>query len=544
MIFKALKGKLRPKIMIMGSTPELRRILYTQEYLQNAEVFCVDVNENMYQAMSNFIENGDHFNEKFINRSWLDTKIKNESIDLIVGDEVICNVPSNIHENLFQEVNRILKKGGVWITRHNVFTKDDSKSSVKWILGDIAAKISTGTVDFQYALNLLYVKLFYYSGRAEHLNNSMVGHVKLSENEYEKYFKNHNSGKIIRELIDLYKKNFLALSGSYRWYVLSDKKSEAELQKYFTIKDKKYSTDYPTAENSPIYLLNKKDDIKTKKANAYNPSWSNYYNMWGKTESPWRPNGNDIALCEKMLKMVLKTEKVPRALVLGVTPEIRDLLAKYKIETTLVDINPVMKKAMDKLMMLKNPKEKLIVSSWLDFKLPANYFDLVFSDGPLCNIALNTWDKFIGNVNESLKKDGLFYLAAWVYQIKNPWGFNDLIAKYKKDPNYFRDFKNRIWSLHRLFKEPGLYNIKKRELYYHKVVEGLEKFVDNGVINKSDLKKIQWVEDDLGNYVEIAFDDVKKNDDILKKYYKIVEVFTDKTHPLMAFRRDYILKKK
>lgn len=284
--------------------------------------------------------------------------------------------------------------------------------------------------------------------------------------------------------------------------------------------------------------------MEPKKPKVYNQAWAGYYDMWGKTESPWRPNKNDVAFCEKMVKDILKKEKSPKALVFGSTPEIRDLLAKYGIETTLVDANPAMKKAMDKLMKLKNPKEKFIVDNWLNVGLPKEYFDLVFSDGPLCNIALNTWGKFINNVNGSLKKEGLFYLAAWVYQVRNPWGFDGLIAKYKKDPAYFKDFKNRIWSLHRLYQEPGLYDRKKKEFHFDKVIKRLERFVKKGIISESDLGNIRWVDDDLGSYVEIAFDNIKENDDFLRRFYTIKEIYTDKSHPLMAFRRDYILKKK
>ncbi|MDP1833477.1 MAG: class I SAM-dependent methyltransferase [Candidatus Moranbacteria bacterium] len=282
-----------------------------------------------------------------------------------------------------------------------------------------------------------------------------------------------------------------------------------------------------------------------KKPKVYNQAWAGYYDMWGKTESPWRPNKNDIAFCEKMIKDILKKEKSPKALIFGSTPEIRDLLAKYEIETTVVDVNPTMKKAMDKLMKRKNPKEKLTIDNWLSVKLPEEYFDLVFSDGPLCNIALNTWVKFINNINGSLKKEGLFYLAAWVYQIRNPWRFGDLIAKYKKDPAYFKDFKNRIWSLHRLYQEPGLYNRKKKEFYFKGITKGLEELIRKGVINKIDFGKLQWMKDeDMSSYVEIAFDNIRENDNFLRQFYTIKEIYTDRSHPIMAFRRDYVLKKK
>lgn len=258
MIATCLKGKKQPQIMVMGSTPELRRVLYTYEYLAGAEVFCFDMHENMYRAMSGFVIKGRHFNERYVRRSWLDTKMKSESLDLVVGDEVICNVPSKNHEELFREISRILKKDGVWITRHNYFLRADREAKVQEILERIAAEVSRGSMDVQYAINLLCAKILYYCGYAAHFNNSLVEHARICENAYRKHFKNHPLRKVVRELIDLYRLNWADLSGDYKWYVLSEKKSEEELRRYFAIKKKKYAADYPTVKNSPFYQLSKK----------------------------------------------------------------------------------------------------------------------------------------------------------------------------------------------------------------------------------------------------------------------------------------------
>ncbi|HLN18884.1 MAG TPA: class I SAM-dependent methyltransferase, partial [Patescibacteria group bacterium] len=266
--------------------------------------------------------------------------------------------------------------------------------------------------------------------------------------------------------------------------------------------------------------------------------------FWLTVEEPWRPNKNDIRFCEEMIKMVKKNEKYPKALVMGSTPEIRDMLAKHKIETTLVDVNPSMKKAMDRLMKRKNRHEKLIVSNWLDVKLPINYFDLAFSDGCLTNIALSTWKIFFKNINRALKYDGFFYSGSWIYQVKKPLSFDGIIKKYKEKPAYFKSFKNRILALHSLVYEQGFYNRKKKEYDFFKVVARLEEYVKRGVISENDLKNIKWSKVDIGPYIEIAFDDIKEHDDYIKKFYKIIKIFQDKSHPLMAFRRDYILMKK
>lgn len=257
LIAKALKGKKNPKVVIMGSTPELRRILYTAEYLQGAEVICIDANKNMYGAMTNFVMPGNHFSETFLQKSWLDTGIESRRIDLVVGDEVICNVPSKNHGELFREISRILKPNGRWITRHNFFTQADRNTSVKKILKNVASGVADGSFDFQYAINLLLVSIFYYCGRVDHLNNSMTNHLKLFKKEYEVSFKNGKLGKIIKELINIYNIFFVVQMADYKWYVLSEAESKEELKELFIIETESFAKDYPTVKNSPIFQLKK-----------------------------------------------------------------------------------------------------------------------------------------------------------------------------------------------------------------------------------------------------------------------------------------------
>ena len=256
LINRSLRNKTVPKILVLGSTPELRRILYTSEFTKNAKVFCIDINSAMYSGMENFIMNSSHFNEKFIMGNWLDTKFKTDYFDLVVGDEIICNIPYDLHAILFNEIKRILKYNGNFITRHNFYIDADKRNSVKKILFELAQKIFTGEYDFQYAANLLYVKLFYLSGWKFPDNNSMQNHSKLAGKEF-KSFKDHKLNKIIKELISIYDNNFAKMAGNYKWYLLSEKDSEKELKDHFTINSKVYAGDYFSVKNSPIYSLKK-----------------------------------------------------------------------------------------------------------------------------------------------------------------------------------------------------------------------------------------------------------------------------------------------
>jgi len=158
LIKQTLQNKKSPKILVMGSTPEIRSLLYTYTALENAKVFCVDINPAMYQAMTGFIAKV-NLKEKFYRRNWLATGFANKYFDLIIGDEIICNIPKALHHNLFQEISRILKTGHYFITRHNMSTPD--KSTPQQVILSIVKKIERGEISFQTAINYLYITLFY-----------------------------------------------------------------------------------------------------------------------------------------------------------------------------------------------------------------------------------------------------------------------------------------------------------------------------------------------------------------------------------------------
>lgn len=257
LIAKFLKNRKNPKIMVMGATPELRRILYTYEFLQKADVFCVDINPTMYRAMANFLARGRHACEKYVRASWLQTRFPDQYFDLVVGDEVICNVDLKLHKKLFQEINRVLKKDGAWITRHNVYLAKNKKSNAAKTLIELVAKIVSGEYDFQLAMNILSLEILYFGSATKMLDNTMAHHLKIMRKEYNQNLRNHQCASVIVELLNFFEDNFVPMAGDYQWFILSEKASEQELEKFFTIENKIYSSDHPFVKNGPIYALRK-----------------------------------------------------------------------------------------------------------------------------------------------------------------------------------------------------------------------------------------------------------------------------------------------
>lgn len=258
LIKKWLKNNNKPRILIMGSTPELRRMVYTLEFSFGAEVYCLDVSPDMYKAMSQFIMKFPGKREKFVTGSWLGTKFRDGFFDLVMGDEVICNIRSEKHQELFQEISRILKKDGLWITRHDVITKEMRKNNPHKILLELAKKVDSGEYDFQFAVCVLLQEAFFYSSSIGSPDKTGREFYAIIKNIHTHKFPSNNLKNIAESLLVILKKNIIDLTGNHIWCMFSKENSEKELKEFFSIEEEAYGADLPTSKSTPFYVLRKK----------------------------------------------------------------------------------------------------------------------------------------------------------------------------------------------------------------------------------------------------------------------------------------------
>ena len=119
----------------------------------------------------------------------------------------------------------------------------------------------------------------------------------------------------------------------------------------------------------------------SKKEKTYNSDWDSYVDLWAGLSYPWKPNPKQITFYEKYLKQYLAKKPKSEILILGCTPETRDLCSKLRLPVTLFDFNDSMYYGMIKLMKRKPYQEKFVQGKWEDtlkyFK--QNQFDI-------CNI--------------------------------------------------------------------------------------------------------------------------------------------------------------
>jgi SAM-dependent methyltransferase len=140
-------------------------------------------------------------------------------------------------------------------------------------------------------------------------------------------------------------------------------------------------------------------------------AWMVLIKTWGKyVMPPAKPCKGQLKIYDKILKDMARKVERPRSLILGSTPEFRDLCIKNNFKTTACDINPHMIKAMNQLMRYKNnPKNIALNIDWLKMKFPKNSYDLVMGDLSLGQI-LNEkkLEHLLKKIAFILKPEGIF----------------------------------------------------------------------------------------------------------------------------------------
>lgn len=137
--------------------------------------------------------------------------------------------------------------------------------------------------------------------------------------------------------------------------------------------------------------------------------WSTLAQKWMFYLPPGRPSFNDLRIIENKVKSnLLKERNRINALVLGSTPEYRDLLFKIGATVTVVDRNREMVEAM-KCLRAFDSEEIYCIDDWFDF-LPEhmNEYDLILADYTQGNIPYDKHVDFYHMISNALTRSGIF----------------------------------------------------------------------------------------------------------------------------------------
>lgn len=122
---------------------------------------------------------------------------------------------------------------------------------------------------------------------------------------------------------------------------------------------------------------------------------------------PSVPSRQDIEHYEDVIKKL----KPNRTLILGATPELRDLAAKYSQESVVADITFEAITGFLKFAKFVDPlKEIWVRANWLNLPFPDKYFDCIIGDLVLNQLDTKDHTHFLMAIKRFLSKNGIFVM--------------------------------------------------------------------------------------------------------------------------------------
>lgn len=172
---------------------------------------------------------------------------------------------------------------------------------------------------------------------------------------------------------------------------------------------------------------------KDKTQDNFTQPWKKLADTWNLFTVGVRPSSKNIKDYESFVLEAIKGQKSPRVLLLGSTPEIRDMLTKYpQIEVTVLDANVEMTLAMTKLMKQKPVNEICIEANWLSASLAHDYYDIIIGDFVKGNIPYLQQDLLFQNMKNFLKPNGCYVERMFCCKTTKPYSYEEVIEKFSK----------------------------------------------------------------------------------------------------------------
>ena len=281
-----------------------------------------------------------------------------------------------------------------------------------------------------------------------------------------------------------------------------------------------------------------KEDIKTTSA-----PWKQIANMWNTYFTPPSRISKDEDEKYKEWLKEIKGERM-KALVLGVTPEIREALIELGYETICIDINKEMILAMDSVLRMKNPNEVVINEDWLKNSLKDNDFDVVAGDCVLSNVEWQERDKLLLEIKRVLKPSGIFITRFFSIPREKPFRtINEVLEHFsKKEPNY-RSALELVFELQIFCYNPedhkGTFSEPKKVLEKLRVGDKFN-FESKNLNKILDIVWNFWCEKYINKIYYYPYRD--EEEERIEKFFEILKIYEAKDNDYSKITPMYFLK--
>jgi SAM-dependent methyltransferase len=250
-IQQIIKGNRHYRVLVLGSTPELRNLILKLGLSKKIDLYLLDMNLAMIYAMNSFLEI-DAAKERRIIGDWLKMPFKDQFFDIVLGDEILINVAEKNRDGLLQEIYRALRPGGAFIARASHINPLAKNFTVAKSLNKYSKLYLQHKLTLNQVLNYLFEEIFelsYFRNNEKYLYiNALLGDIR-----HQMRSRDAVKAMIMRLFVNEYQ----ALMHQ-RWSWESYGQQIKRFKKYFKIEKIETAKDYLYAYILPIYFLIKR----------------------------------------------------------------------------------------------------------------------------------------------------------------------------------------------------------------------------------------------------------------------------------------------
>lgn len=221
------------------------------------------------------------------------------------------------------------------------------------------------------------------------------------------------------------------------------------------------------------------------------------YDSRSKRRPPTAPILEEQEVYKKYAGFASKS-KIKKALILGVTPELRDIAIENNLESYAVDLSRNVADLYSSLMKNKNhPNDKVIIQNWLDMDFPDSSFGIVMADASFCNLPNIKSNEFLmKKLNKLLCSGGYVVLRNIFYPTQKQMPLKELVRLFrdkKIDPADFFMTLRVVSYIKKVFDPKTCqYNAKKN-------FEIIEEDYKKGIFNKEEFDFIMGYKNNIIN---------------------------------------------
>ncbi|MBS3121761.1 class I SAM-dependent methyltransferase [Candidatus Woesearchaeota archaeon] len=239
-----------------------------------------------------------------------------------------------------------------------------------------------------------------------------------------------------------------------------------------------------------------------------------------------------------------RKELEKNALILGATPELRDLVLDSGFNCYSVELNKDVAEKLSEIMNNKgHPRDKVIIGDWLEMdkkKKFFDFFDIVLGDGSFINLATKEDNEKLARIlSKVIVKGGYFVTRQVVWTDKfKPMQKNKLIEAFRKKEICWQDLfiELRFWT----YKKECLNN-KTYQYDAKKNFELINTDFKKGLLNKEEYELLTTFRNNIINtiYPEKEFISL-----IEKNNFKHINELVDKEFKYCNYLKMFVFKKK